>query len=42
MSALIPVALNRIRFEERILTEQFGDEYWTYKEATSKLIPFIC
>jgi protein-S-isoprenylcysteine O-methyltransferase Ste14 len=41
MSALIPVFLNRIRMEERLLTEEFGDEYRTYKEATSKLIPFV-
>jgi len=41
MSALIPVFLNRIRIEERLLTEEFGDAYRTYKEATSKLIPFI-
>ncbi len=40
-SALIPVFLNRIRMEERFLTEEFGDAYRTYKEATSKLIPFI-
>ncbi len=41
MSALIPVFLNRIRIEERMLTDEFGDAYRTYKEATSKLIPFI-
>ncbi len=41
MSALIPVFLNRIRIEERLLTEEFGDAYRTYREATSKLIPFI-
>jgi len=41
MSALIPILLNRIRIEERMLTEEFGDAYRTYKEATSKLIPFI-
>ena len=41
MSALFPVFLNRIRMEERLLTEEFGDEYRTYKEATSKLIPFV-
>jgi protein-S-isoprenylcysteine O-methyltransferase Ste14 len=40
-SALIPVFLNRIRMEERLLTEEFGDEYRTYKEATSKLSPFV-
>ena len=41
MSALIPLILNRIRIEERMLTDEFGDAYRTYKEATSKLIPFI-
>ncbi len=41
MSVLIPVFLNRIRIEERLLTDEFGDSYRTYKEATSKLIPFI-
>ena len=41
MSALILLILNRIRMEERMLTEEFGDAYRTYKEATSKLIPFI-
>lgn len=41
MSALIPLLLNRIRIEERMLTDEFGDAYRTYKEATSKLIPFI-
>ncbi len=38
---LIPIILNRIRLEEELLTEEFGDAYRTYKEATSKLIPFI-
>ncbi len=41
MSALIPLLLNRIRIEERMLTEEFGDAYRKYREATSKLIPFI-
>jgi protein-S-isoprenylcysteine O-methyltransferase Ste14 len=41
MSALIPIILNRIRIEERMLTEEFGDAYRTYMETTSKLIPFI-
>jgi len=41
ISALIPLFLNRIRMEERMLTEEFGDAYRTYREATSKLIPFI-
>jgi len=41
MSALIPIVLNRIRIEERMLTDEFGDAYRTYEETTSKLIPFI-
>ena len=41
MSALIPIILNRIRMEERLLSEEFGDAHRRYKEATSKLIPFI-
>jgi protein-S-isoprenylcysteine O-methyltransferase Ste14 len=41
MSILIPIFLNRIRIEEKLLTEEFGDAYRTYREATSKLIPFI-
>jgi protein-S-isoprenylcysteine O-methyltransferase Ste14 len=41
MSALIPIILNRIRMEERLLTEEYGDAYRTYQETTSKLIPFI-
>jgi protein-S-isoprenylcysteine O-methyltransferase Ste14 len=41
MSALIPIFLNRIRIEERMLTDEFGDAYREYKETTRKLIPFI-
>ena len=41
MSALIPLVLNRIRIEERMLTDEFGDAYRRYREATKKLIPFI-
>jgi protein-S-isoprenylcysteine O-methyltransferase Ste14 len=41
MSALIPVFLCRIRIEERMLTDEFGDAYRKYREATCKLIPFI-
>ena len=41
MSALIPLILNRIRMEERLLSEEFGDAHRTYKEATSKLIPLV-
>jgi len=39
--ALIPFILNRIRLEEKLLTEEFQDAYQKYKENTKKLIPFI-
>ena len=38
---LIPITLNRIRLEERLLTEEFQDAFVKYKETTRKLIPFI-
>ena len=41
MSALIPIFLYRIKMEERMLIEEFGDAYRAYKQATKKLIPFI-
>lgn len=41
MLALIPIILNRIRLEERLLTEAFKEEYQKYKETTKRLIPFI-
>ena len=41
MSALIPVVLNRIGMEERILTAKFRDAYRRYMDSTKKLIPFI-
>ncbi len=41
LSLLIPIFLNRIRMEERMLTEEFGNAYRTYKKNTRKLIPFI-
>ncbi|MFC1555005.1 methyltransferase family protein [candidate division KSB1 bacterium] len=41
MSALIPLGLNRIRMEEELLTEEYGDVYRAYKKTSRKLIPFI-
>ena len=38
---LTPIILNRIRLEEKLLTEEFQDAYQKYKETTKKLIPFI-
>jgi protein-S-isoprenylcysteine O-methyltransferase Ste14 len=41
MFLLIPIILYRIKMEERLLTEEFGDAYRAYQERTSKLVPFI-
>ena len=41
LSALVPIALNRIRMEEAMLTEEYGEAYRSYRERTSKLIPLI-
>ena len=38
---LIPIILNRIRLEEKLLTKEFPDAFVRYKETTRKLIPFI-
>jgi len=35
------IILNRIRLEEKLLTEEFQDVYQKYKETTKKLIPFF-
>ena len=41
LSLLIPIFLGRIRMEERLLTEHFGDAYREYRASTRKLIPFV-
>lgn len=41
MSAMIPVFLVRIRIEERLLIDEFGDAYRAYQQTKHKLIPFI-
>ncbi len=41
MIVLIAIFLNRIRMEERMLTDEYGDSYRRYSKSTSKLIPFI-
>ena len=38
---LIPIILNRIRLEEKLLTAEFQEAYQKYKETTKKLLPFI-
>jgi protein-S-isoprenylcysteine O-methyltransferase Ste14 len=41
MALLIPIILFRIKMEEDMLTEHFGDEYKAYRKATKKLVPFL-
>ncbi len=38
---LIPIFLNRISMEERMLAEYFQDSFQKYKKTTKRLIPFI-
>ncbi len=39
--ALIPMLIHRIRFEEKVLSSTFGQEYIEYAHKTKKLIPYI-
>ena len=41
MLMLIPIILLRIQIEEKMLLEEFGEEYEEYKKRTKLLIPFI-
>ena len=41
MLVTIPILLNRIRIEEKILVSRFGQEYLEYTHKTKKLIPYI-
>lgn len=41
MLGLIPCILYRIGIEEKMLLEEFGDQYKEYVKTTKKLIPFI-
>jgi len=41
LSLLIPIILFRIKMEEEMLIEHFGDEYQAYRKITKKLIPFL-
>ncbi len=38
LSALVPLILLRVRIEEGLRVDQFGDEY---RARTKKLIPFV-
>lgn len=37
----IPICLSRIRIEQKMLIEEFGDEYRKYMKTTKRLFPFI-
>jgi protein-S-isoprenylcysteine O-methyltransferase Ste14 len=41
MAVLIPIFTYRIRLEERLLLDEFGEAYQTYVQVTSKLLPYI-
>jgi protein-S-isoprenylcysteine O-methyltransferase Ste14 len=41
MLVTIPILLNRIRVEEKILVSRFGQDYLEYAHKTKKLIPYI-
>ena len=41
LSGLIPVFLFRIKMEETLLIQEFGDEYLKYRQDTKMLVPFI-
>jgi protein-S-isoprenylcysteine O-methyltransferase Ste14 len=41
MLLIVPLILYRLRIEERMLIEKFGDEYQQYMRKTKRLIPFI-
>jgi len=41
LSVLVPLILMRIRMEEALLVEHFGDAYREYRARTRKLIPFL-
>jgi protein-S-isoprenylcysteine O-methyltransferase Ste14 len=38
---MIPIILFRIKMEEEMLSEHFGDEYETYRNNTKRLIPYL-
>jgi protein-S-isoprenylcysteine O-methyltransferase Ste14 len=38
---LLPGLAYRMRVEERLLAEEFRDDYWAYTRRAKKLIPWI-
>jgi protein-S-isoprenylcysteine O-methyltransferase Ste14 len=41
MLTMIPIILFRIKMEEKMLAEHFGDDYEAYRNKTKRLIPFL-
>ena len=41
MLLLIPLFTYRMRIEERLLLEEFGDDYRSYMARTKKLVPYL-
>ena len=41
MLVLIPITLHRISMEEKLLADEFKDEYLQYLQRSKRLIPFI-
>jgi len=41
MLGFIPCFLYRIRIEERVLLEEFGNEYREHMKKTKKMIPYV-
>ena len=41
LAALLPTFVQRIAVEERMLSEELGEEYRAYQEKTWRLIPFV-
>ncbi len=41
MLGIIPLIVGRIRSEEQMLIDEYGDSYRAYEKTTHKLIPFI-
>ena len=39
--AVLFVFINRMNIEEKVLTEQFGGEYLSYKGRTKRIVPFV-
>jgi protein-S-isoprenylcysteine O-methyltransferase Ste14 len=39
--AILPILFFRIKMEEKMLADYFGDEYGVYRKNTKRLIPFL-